>query len=226
MPTMPPASELVEQFAPVICCDEREPFPPLRAGWSVYRASGPSPSFQRIVEVEPPAARVIEYAIWFDWDISHLNELEHVWVYLDGQARVLGCEGSWHGFYRGMTPGDGLLLADGHPLVYALPGKHSFAAQPDGFDESRAECERDCGPLAGRGGVQVTHLTLGKIEKTPETDALARAYLQRRRFTPAWQFARRVTLGADMLAPWDSLAAEIPQRVNDWIACLRAGMTY
>lgn len=220
---MSTSSELAARCAPVIYCDEREPFPPLRAGWSVITATGASPSFQRVIEVEPPVELVIEYAIWFEWDIGHLNDLEHVWVYLDEHERVLGCEGSWHGFYRSMTPDDGLMPDDGHPVVYAMPGKHAFAAQPADFAESRAECERECGPLAGRGGVQVTHLTLGRIEKTPATDALARQYLQRRRFTPAWQFTRRIALGADMLVSWDTLAGEIPQRVNDWIARLRAG---
>ncbi len=220
---MPSANELAARCAPVVYCDEREPFPPLCAGWSVLAATGPSPSFQRVVEIEAPLKCAIEYAIWFEWDIGHLNELEHVWVYLDGHERVLGCEGSWHGFYKAMTPDDGLALADGHPVVYAKPGKHAFAAQPDAFADGRAECERECGALAGRGGVQVTHLTLGRIEKTPETDALARAYLQRYRFTPAWRFVRRAAITADMLVPWDTLAPQIPQRVNDWIARLRAG---
>jgi len=213
---------MARRLAPVIYCDAREPFPPLLAGWTVLRAGGPSPSFQRAIEIAPPVARVIEYALWFDWDIGHLNELEHLWVYLDADDRPLGAEGSWHGFYRPFTAAGGLpALEGGRPVAYAKPGKHALAPDPATLLESRAECERDCGPLAGRGGVQVTHLTLGRIEKTPEADALARAYLQARRFIPAWQFTQRIVMAGGRLMPWAALAPQIPRRVNSWIARLR-----
>ncbi|MBI5876733.1 MAG: hypothetical protein HZB53_03705 [Chloroflexi bacterium] len=215
---------IARSFSPVIYCDDHEPFLPVCAGWSVLAATAPAPSFQREIEVTPPVARVIEYAVWFDWDIGHLNELEQLWVYLDADDNLAGVEGSWHGFYRSFNEGGmTAALEDGHPVAYAKPGKHALVADPAVLDDSRAECERDCGPLAGRGGVQVTHLTLGRIEKTPEADALARAYLQQRRFAPAWRFTRRVALTGDRLMPWETLAPEIPRRVNDWIARLRAG---
>lgn len=219
---MPADSEIARRLAPVVYCDANEPFPPLFAGWTVLRASGPSPSFQREIEVAPPAACVVEYALWFDWDIGHLNELEHFWVYLGADGAPLGAEGSWHGFYRPFTAeGELLTLEDGRPVAYAKPGKHSLAPDPATLLESRAECEHDCGPLAGRGGVQVTHLTLGRIEKTPEADALARAYLQARRFAPAWRFTQRIVMDGERLMPWAALAPQIPRRVNDWIARLR-----
>src|SRR5690606_40547573 len=66
--------------------DRMEPFRPVAVGYHVFYESGPSPSFPRVVELgEPAPARcqaVIEYAFWWDWDIQHLYELEHAWVYV------------------------------------------------------------------------------------------------------------------------------------------------
>ena len=82
--------------------DAREPFLPLAAGYTLFRQSGPSPSFRQGFAVDlapqghPPARLAIEYAIWWDWDIGHLYELEHVWVYVDDGGRVVRCEASWH----------------------------------------------------------------------------------------------------------------------------------
>jgi hypothetical protein len=47
-----------------------------------------------VVEGEAEAALAIEYAIWWDWDIGHLYELEHVWVYLDADRQVIRGEAS------------------------------------------------------------------------------------------------------------------------------------
>ena len=79
--------------------DACEPFLPLAAGYTLFRQSGPSPSFRQGFAVDlappghPPARLAIEYAIWWDWDIGHLYELEHVWVYVDEGGRVVRCAG-------------------------------------------------------------------------------------------------------------------------------------
>src|SRR5438105_11451808 len=114
-------SEEAARCAPLIVLDEREPFSPLRVGYSFMVESGTSPSFQRELTLDPPAVRAIEYAIWWDWDIGHLLELEHVWVYLDAAGAIAGCEGSWHGFYRPLELDGAVPLADGHPVVFAQP---------------------------------------------------------------------------------------------------------
>ena len=219
---MEPILELVARFAPVVYLDAREPFPPVCVGYSVITRAGESPSFQRTVEIEPPVARVIEYALWSDWDMGHLYELEHLWVYLDGQNNVVDCEGSWHGFYHSMKV-EGALEGE-RPVVYSQPGKHAFAPLPEGFADSREECERECGPQAGKGGLLITHLYLGAWNKNPADDALIRAYLQRRAFAPAWDFSRRFVITPDMLVPWRELHAYIPPRVEWWLAQLRDGL--
>ena len=82
------ARALAACYAPVLRFDAREPFLPLAAGYTIFRHTGTSPSFQRgrqielVPEGQPPASFAIEYAIWWDWDIGHL--LVH--TYLSQQA--------------------------------------------------------------------------------------------------------------------------------------------
>ena len=42
---------------------------------------------------------LMKYVIWFDYDIQHLYELEHIWVYVDKGGRAVWAEGSLHGKY-------------------------------------------------------------------------------------------------------------------------------
>jgi glycerophosphoryl diester phosphodiesterase len=101
---------LAARYAPFLHFDRNEPFFPLAAGYTVFRRSGPSPSFRQGHEIDlapgrqPPASLAIEYAIWWDWDIGHLYELEHVWVYVDETGHVVRGQASWHGDLHDMQP--------------------------------------------------------------------------------------------------------------------------
>ena len=90
---------LAERHAPVIQFDKNEPFLPSVVGYTIFRQSAASPSFPRDIQLRDRAQFVIEYAIWWDWDIQHLYELEHVWVYVDG-GEVVDIEASWHGKFN------------------------------------------------------------------------------------------------------------------------------
>src|SRR5688572_15898387 len=111
--------DLARRYAPVIYFDAAEPFLPYYAGYTVYRASGPSSSFPRYVAFEPPTVLAIEYAIWWDWDIQHLYELEHAWVYVDAAGAIIDVESSQHG----ASVATNFRLEDGHPVLYAEAGK-------------------------------------------------------------------------------------------------------
>ena len=95
--------DLAYHYAPCIRFDTHEPFLPLAAGYTVFTQDDPSPSYTkgRTIQLAPSgearAATAIEYAIWWDWDIGHLYELEHVWVYVGSEGRVVRGEASWHG---------------------------------------------------------------------------------------------------------------------------------
>ncbi len=216
---------LAARYAPIIRFDAHEPFLPLAVGYTIFRSDGDSPSFPRRIELRPPnrspAALAIEYAIWWDWDIGHLYELEHAWVFVDADGQVCRGEASWHGRLHDMAL-DGQLLMDGdHLILFSEPGKHAFAPDPGWFRERQSVSElRDrTTRRAGSGGVWVTPLferELGPLRK-PYANTLVRTYLQRHAFEPAWDFTQQVPLRADMLVPWPALRQWIPGRVAQWI---------
>src|SRR4051794_30079567 len=195
-PADPEARALAARYAPIILFDQREPFLPLAAGYTLFRADAPSPSFPREISLGAnarlPAQLVIEYAIWWDWDIQHLYELEHVWVYIDTAGQLIHAEASWHGGLQAMRY-DAVVPRDGdHVLIYSEPGKHAFAPHPAWFAERAAPHPRaTTEALAGLGGLLVTSLFQGLIARTPLADTLARTYLARQAFRPSYTFDRR-----------------------------------
>ena len=165
------------------------------------------------------AVLAIEYAIWWDWDIQHLYELEHVWVYVDAAGRPVRAEASWHGGWHDLRLGGpgGAVLEGTHPLVYVKPGKHAIGAQPADFEPVRESVALACSRLAGSGGVWVTPLFAGRMSaKSPFADRLVHTYLQGRRFVPSFAFQRRFSIGAEHLLPWGALEGAIPGRVAWW----------
>ncbi len=173
---------LAARYAPIILFDQREPFLPGFVGYTIFRADAESGSFPRRVTLRPEfpqisaadaraiaalfpdqqlphvpdldAAFVIEYAIWWDWDIQHLYELEHAWSYVGADGRLRYAEASWHGSYfpmlwQGATPHEG-----DHPILYSQPGKHALVPNPELFTGSVGEREnlrRTCLVKAGTG---------------------------------------------------------------------------
>lgn len=216
-----PDHALAARYAPVIRFDEREPFLPLAAGYTVFRADAPSPSFPRLLTLRPagapPAALAIEYAIWWDWDIQHLYELEHVWVYVDEAQHVVHCEASWHGGYHAMRHNGAVPREGERVIVYAEPGKHAFAPDPAWFAARAAPHPRGVTEaLAGIGGLLVKDLFQSAVRSTPQIDTLVRTYLARHAFTPSHAFTKRVLIAAEQLVPWPALLAWVPQRIAWW----------
>lgn len=215
---------LAARYAPIICFDEREPFLPLAVGYTIFREDSTSPSFGRRVELapvgEPAAALAIEYAIWWDWDIGHLYELEHIWVFVGKDGRVVRGEASWHGRYHSMAVGGKLPLEGEKMVLLSQPGKHAFAPSLDWFDESdRRSIHLGTTRWAGVGGVWVTPIFEGKIARpTPYANRLVHTYLERYAFHPTWDFNRRFVIGEELLVPWPALQAWIPERVAWWVS--------
>jgi len=220
-----PGLDLAERYAPHLLLDREEPFLPVAVGYTMFESDGYSPSFPRYIGLtpvgRPPAAKAIEYAIWWDWDIGHIYELEHAWVYLDEQERVLCTEMSWHGGCFGI---DNVPLDGTHVVLYSEPGKHALSASAEAFETERPHNERICQERAGAGGLWVTPIFEGILKKTPETDALVGAHLKARAFRPSYEFTRRFVISRDILLPWPELKAWIPQRVAWLLRQLRQGM--
>lgn len=209
---------LARAHAPLIHLDIREPFPPLVVGYTVFREAADSASTR--FHVDPEGGIAIEYAIWSDWDIQHLYELEHVWVFLDATGNVARVEASSHGGKLPMQLEDGSLpLADDRVTVYSEPGKHAFAPDSTAFTTHLTEyVTRNCGVSAGEDGILVHSLFGAAAFGNPTAfDArLAKRFLQRRAFTPSFDFSRTFDLRAVPFVTWAQLQIWIPRRIIWW----------
>ncbi|NOX62779.1 MAG: hypothetical protein GXP42_12660 [Chloroflexi bacterium] len=221
---------LAATYAPIIYFDANEPFMPQAVGYTIFRSDGSSPSFPRRIALRPDdraaAEFAIEYAIWWDWDIGHLYELEHVWVYVDAGGRVNRVEASWHGGWHDMALDAAPALEQGRPRLLSEPGKHAFAPDVEWFHRRKPPARRNESTtrLAGSGGVWVTPLFQETIRpmRTPQANTLVRTHLRKQAFEPAWEFSRMFAIPADILTPWPALEAWIPARVAWWIEKLKA----
>lgn len=220
----PADDALARRHAPRIRFDAREPFLPQVVGYTIFRENGPSPSFPREIVLPETAACAIEYAIWWDWDIQHLYELEHIWVYLDGDEQVVAADASWHGGFHVMADSEGRVpLEEGRVTVFSESGKHAFAPVIDWLLERRPKTDKACGPRSGRMGVHVTPLFEGRIhDRLPLNNNVVHAHLERLRFTPTYDFSLRFDLADALFVPWPALEAWIPGRVTCWADYLRA----
>ena len=214
--------ELARRYAPRLLFDDNEPFLPIAIGFTVFHADAYSPSFPRCIGLTPrgrsPAAFAIEYAIWWDWDITHLYELEHVWTFVDEQQHVCRAEASWHGDFQTLTGwNDRLQLHKGtHPVAFSQPGKHAFAGNPQVFLIMGEYAQRQCLEEAGSGGVLVTSIFEEALStvKSEANDVLAAEFLKSRAFEPAFQWNQTYDTWTNCLVPWPQLEQWIPRRVS------------
>ena len=197
----------------------KEPFRPQVIGYTIFREDGPSPSFPRHIRrsaSQEPAEIVIEYALWWDWDINHLYELEHIWIYIDQESQVVGLESSWHGSIRDLYK-QGAINYDGrHPLLFTSPGKHAFALDSRHFIQHQAKYPGLTSKYAGINGTEQPKLFAQTIKRTPVSDRLVHSYLSRFAFEPSWQFDTQIKVRKQMLVPWSALESWIPERVGLW----------
>lgn len=205
--------DLALRHAPVICFDSAEPFLPLAVGCTIFRQTAPSPSFPRVVEVENGVA--IEYAVWWDWDIAHLYELEHIWVYLDSSGALANVEASWHSGFNHMT---NFKVENGRVMLFSEPGKHAFAPDTAWFAERKSSTLRSCTSRRMLRYLLVTPLFKGIIPGgTPNETQLVQTYLEGKIFEPTFEFSQRFSLDTARFTAWENLKAWIPQRVRWWL---------
>jgi putative hydrolase of the HAD superfamily len=216
-----PDDALAGRHLPVWLLDANEPYQPLAAGYTVLRAPGRSPS--GAFDIVPKAAAVIEYAVWYDWDIGHLYDLEHVWVHVDDAGVVIAVEASMHGRRGGMDAGAGLPeMHGGRPVVLSEPGKHAHWARAEDIDAAQRErLVGECGTRAGIEGVHQGNpfAASGAYKASDRDHELARRKMQGDAFRPSFDFV--AAKAEALLVPWPALAAWIPRRVALLMAALR-----
>jgi len=240
---------LAERYAPQLMLDLAEPYRPHAYGWTIFRAPAKSPSSK--FDVEPAGAFTIEYAIYYDWDIGHLYDLEHVWVHVGEDGSVIKVEASSHGGRKLMDVGNGLPeFADGgdapdtspaqpprpsgergsspnaalstHPIIYAEAGKHAHWASPDHMSPAdQQKLALVCSRLTGLDGVLLS-TPLGDAGAYGATAEDHRlSRLRMRADAFIPSFAYAPLENLPLLRPWPELEAEIPRRIAAELAALR-----
>lgn len=206
--------ELWNKYAPILMFDLNEPFYPDVVGVSVLDLPNESPSFRRsFQDTNLQAKQVIEYAIWWDYEIGHLYEMEHVWVYIGDHGEVVDCEASFHGkVLKGLLKDRSNLIDDTHVLLYSQPGKHAFSPLPIVF-ELLPNLYRAAGSDAGNDGLLVNEMFQPFFTTNEEIDTKVKQYLQKYAFVPAMEFAK-YTLQFDQMMSWNELYQWIPKRIE------------
>ncbi|MES0868501.1 HAD family hydrolase [Pseudovibrio sp. SCP19] len=212
--------KLARKFAPVLRLDRSEPWRPTAIGFTVFAEAGKSPSSK--FEIAPKADRVIEYAIFWDYDIQHLYDLEHVWVHLNAEDQVISVEASQHGKRVEMKNGDALPLENGRVTLWAEPGKHAHFASRDTMKEREAHTRYECSLGAGLHGVHMGNPFSQEFgEVTPYEHRLARLQMQRLVLEPSYGETLRWDCAEGDLLPWARVESWIPERVKHLISDLR-----
>lgn len=212
---------LATQHAPILRFDKNEPFLPLAVGYTVFRSPSKSPSSKFVID--PAGGIAIEYAIWWDWDIQHLYELEHVWVYLDAEQQLTKLEASAHGALLQMITEAGTIpLEDGRITIYSEPGKHGFAPERSWLISRSKRTNQACGEKAGNGGIHTSNpfgaATLGS--PTALEHRLAKRYMQQFAFAPQYNFSQLFDLRNVPFVTWAQLEDWIPRRIKWWCSQL------
>lgn len=213
--------ELAKRYAPIIHFDEHEPFFPVRIGISVLHPGMGSPSFNRIFPADDSSIKyIIEYAIYWDYDIQHLYELEHVWIYVGHDESVKDCEASFHGDYmKGWFLSNRDQQISGTKVkLYSQPGKHAFSPDPRLFEliPNYSTCTYE---TAGSAGLIITDAFTGVYETNEKINQLVETYLQKFRFKPSGNY-KSFTWPEDIFVSWEKLREEIPQRIQQELAMI------
>lgn len=211
--------ELAMRYMPELMLDEKEPFYIGAVGYTVFRETKRSGSFpKRIVEADwEKTACVIEYAVWFDYDIQHLYELEHVWIYVDKSGRTVWAEGSFHGKYLNQVRlSDGMPASgeNGRVRVWLQPGKHAVLPDPT-LVRLVPKWKESCRELAGADGLAVPEAFRGSLPAPDEKMQKAvRDYIREHyAFEPSLKFVK-ASIGGELLMPWETLRESIPGRLR------------
>ena len=204
------------KYSPYILFDKAEPFSVDHIGYTVLRTSGQSPSFRRSISFNvEDAAFCIEYAVYFDYDIQHLYDLEHIWVYVDHQGQICDAEASFHGIYlKSMSLGNSILRENFHLEIYCQPGKHAFLPKGHLF-KMLPDWYLACNALAGQEGLLVPNMFKDQFCTNAQRDELVCRYIRSHfSFEPTLKFESR-PLSDSLFVPWQKLKKNIPKRIEN-----------
>jgi hypothetical protein len=222
--------ELAVEYKPYLWFDKKEPFEITAVGYTVFRENKQSESFpkRKMLANWNQTAFIIEYAIWFDYDIQHMYDLEHIWVYVNKDGVIVETEGSFHGKYlRVVTPDTNQTVIEDetHINAYCQPGKHAILPEPALF-RLVPDWSGSCSEYAGIEGVLIPDMYANQIHTNPEFQEVVKQYIQERfGFVPSMEYEKKIWKDS-ILMSWKELSDSIPNRVNAQIAIIEEAMKF
>ncbi len=228
-----PDHALALRYAPILHFDENETIPVRAVGYTVFRETASSASFPKRTVTVPRNGTVIEYAYYFDYDIQHMYDLEHIWVTVDSEENVAAAEASFHGKYLVLlVPGlqGSLEPTDGHVHAFCQPGKHAFLPAGDLFrivPRWDVCCDKEAGGPVLIGNpfcAEYSPTEKDLFTPTKKDDAHSFRYLHDKlAFHPSMRFTE-TKLIESVYMTWESLFERIPGWIRD--ECERLNKLY
>lgn len=210
-------SELIFRYQPYIYRDRLDPFPIRYVGCTVFSERMRSESFPNWI-VDPVAAgakAIIEYAIYYDYDIQHMYDLEHIWVAVDADGNVADCWCSFHGMRLRAAGIRSFRLEGTHPVLYSQPGKHAMLPHPELF-ELHPQLHTACTVDAG-GGLLIPAMLIEEVETDDDLDDRINSYIRDNYiFTPSMEFVWE-QLSTDQFISWPELRNLIPRLIMEQV---------
>lgn len=206
--------ELVKKYSPYIYFDEKEPFFPVKVGYFITNKSCKSPSSnRRIVLNKEDTDYAIEYEIYWDFDIQHLYELEHIWIYVGYDGKIVDAEGSSHGgMLKALLRDRSNILDETHIKVFSQPGKHAFCPL-EGYFELIPNVCKVTNELAGKDGLLVADIFEAHLRTNNNINKCVKMHIQGYRFEPAFQY-KEYRIPEDYYVTWNELKKKIPYLVE------------
>ena len=209
--------ELLKKYLPYIYFDKKEPFYPRSVGCTIFTETAKSQSFNRIIEVNSGTSFVVEYAIYWNFDIGHLYELEHIWVYVDEAGKIVNVEASFHGMYfRNLLHDRSNIEDETHVVLYSQPGKHALMPRAENF-YLLPDLFKVTDELVGIDGLSLPEMFVGKYETNEGINLMVRDYMKKFKFKPTMEFEKYV-IGEELLTTWDDLYDNIPKYIKEVLA--------
>lgn len=209
--------QLALKYAPIVHYDVDETIPLKKVGYTVFQEELRSDSFPKRTVKPDPDGLVIEYALFWDYDIQHMYDLEHLWVWVAADGSVTRAEGSFHGKYLTLwEPDMPFAKAPDGDRVHAFcqPGKHAFL--PDGQLFRLIPGWFESCNVASGGKILVGGPFGGRYTPTDEDNARCAAFIrQTMGFEPTLVYDEGAPIPAELLCTWTDLKAWIPGRIAE-----------
>lgn len=213
-------SETARAVAPILLLDRAEPFRPVQVGVSAFTDEAKSPSSK--FTVTPRGEVCFEFAIFWDYDIGHVYDLEHIWVHVT-DGKPISVEATFHGSRHDVE----LNPRGGRPVVWCEAGKHAHFRDAWHRDDMAEATRYMCGTSAGIEGVHLGNpFAKGFGEVTAQDHRLARLFLKRLQFSPALGRGLAFDLTDVPFVPWDAMPDWIGARMRRNLDRLRADVPH